>query len=152
MVSFLFGAVPHQIDGWRSHINSETVHRDSHIQLGLDFPNGQRAFGSISKTFHGATNHFEVNLIGSKKSATWQFLNPDELFIGEGRDRRVTTKKTSTLGSKQPPHHGMGWLEGYIETIDQLLNEVCFKQAANYPRLADNVNLMEAVLQVKWKK
>jgi predicted dehydrogenase len=108
-VSYLFGSVPSQIQGWRSYANAETAHRDSHVQVTLHYSNKGRAFGSISKTVHGAPNHFEINVLGTKKSATWKFLEPDEIFIGEGKDRRVVTRKTAELGSLQSAFHAMGW-------------------------------------------
>jgi predicted dehydrogenase len=147
--SFLIGNSPSRINGWRSYINSESSHRDSHIQLSIDYPKG-RAFASISKTYHGATNHFEVNVIGSKMSATWEFMKPDELFIGEGRDRRVLTRKDSILGSQHPPHHGMGWLEGYIEIVSRLFSEVYLNEKKEYPRLRSNLDTLEAMLRAEW--
>ncbi|MBC7396073.1 MAG: Gfo/Idh/MocA family oxidoreductase, partial [Bdellovibrionales bacterium] len=84
-VSYLFGSLPTRIQGWKTNLNSETPHRDSHVQLALDYSKSGRGFGSISKTVHGSTNHFEINVLGTKKSVTWEFLKPDELFIGEGR-------------------------------------------------------------------
>ena len=150
-VSFLYGHVPSQITGWRSYVNADSPHRDSHVHLALEFPKGGRAFGSISKTMHGATNHFEINLVGSKLSATWQFLNPDEIFIGEGRDRRVITRKDCEFGSKYPPHHGMGWIDGYIETASCLLGEVYQGRVKGYPRLSDNLDILNSMFKAQWQ-
>jgi predicted dehydrogenase len=148
--SFLQGEFPVSINGWRSYVNAETPHRDSHNQITVEFPNGSRAFGSISKAFHGATNHFEVNVIGEKKSATWEFLKADEISFGEGRDRRIMVRKDSTFGSQQSPFHGVGWIEGYIEISYQLLREVFFKQKSNYPTLPEQVKILEAMLRTSW--
>jgi predicted dehydrogenase len=147
--SFLIGHSPNRIRGWRSYINAEASHRDSHVQISIDYPNG-RAFASISKTYHGATNHFEINVIGSKMSATWEFMNPDEIVIGEGRDRRVLTRKDSLLGSQQPPHHGMGWLEGYIEIALGLFLNVFQNQKQEYQSLVRNLDTLEAMLRAEW--
>jgi predicted dehydrogenase len=94
-VSFLMNSTPTQIHGWRSYMNAVSPHRDSHVQVAVDFPNSGRAFGSISKTYHGADNHFEINVIGEKLSAAWEFLKPDEIQIGEGRNRRILTRTES---------------------------------------------------------
>ena len=150
-VSFLLGVAPTQINASRSFANAHVPHRESHIQMNIEFLNITNAFGSISKTFHGANNHFEINLLGSKMSATWNFLRPDEIIIGEGRDIRVLTRKDSKLGSKQSPFHGMGWLEGYIEITSQLFTEVFEGQSAVYPRLSENLNVMESMLKVRWQ-
>lgn len=147
--SFLIGSSPARINGWRSYVNAESSHRDSHIQLSIDYPKG-RAFSSISKTYHGATNRFEINVIGSKMSATWEFMKPDEIFIGEGRDRRVLTRKESILGSQHPPHHGMGWLEGYIEIASRLLSDAYKLERQEYPRLERNLDTLEAMLRAEW--
>lgn len=149
-VCFLHGSLPSRIQGWRSYVNAPSAYRDSHIQVALDFRNGARAFGSISKTVHGSGNHFELNLIGSKLSATWEFLNPDEIVIGQGRERKTISRKNMDLGSRQSAYHGMGWLEGYIEIGSRLLTEVFEKQRANYPRLAENLDLLEAMLCTEW--
>ena len=149
-VSYLFGSLPIAIQAWRSNLNSETAHRDSHVQLALQYKNGGRGFGSISKTVHGSSNHFEINVLGTKKSATWEFLKPDELRVGIGRDLHIVTRKTSTLGSQQGPFHGMGWLEGYIEICHQLLSEVYENKTTSYPRLQDNLNLLEVMLKTNW--
>lgn len=151
-VSFLMGTSPSLITGWRSYLNSNAPHRDSHVHLALEFPGASRAFGSVSKTFHGAPNHFEINLIGSRRSATWEFLKPDEIQIGEGRDRGILTRKSCEQGSNQPPHHGMGWLEGYIEIASRLFQEIYQGRASNYPRLSDNLDLLQAMLGIAWRK
>jgi predicted dehydrogenase len=150
-VSFLFGEAPTRVIGWRSFVNAETSHRDSHVQLAMAYPDNGRAHGSISKTVHGATNHFEINVLGSKLSATWKFEQPDEIFIGEGRDRRVLTRKDSLLGSQNPPHHGMGWLEGYIEITGNLIRTAFKGQAPNYPELHDTLQNLEPMLQAEWQ-
>lgn len=145
-VCFLYGDTPLQTNIWKSYKNAERPHRDSHIQLVMDFPGGGRAFGSISKTMHGATNHFEINLIGTKKSATWNFLNPDEILVGEGRDRRVITRKVSSIGSFHPAFHGLGWLEGYIEICRQFILEVRGVGKGNYPRLSENLSMIRILV------
>ncbi len=145
-VCFLYGDVPLKVNIWKSYKNAERPHRDSHIQLIMDFPAGGRAFGSISKTLHGSTNHFEINLVGTKKSATWNFLNPDEILVGDGRDRRVITRKINSIGSCLPAFHGMGWLEGYIEICRQFILEVRGVGKGNYPRLSENLSMIRALV------
>ncbi|MBC7693593.1 MAG: Gfo/Idh/MocA family oxidoreductase [Methylotenera sp.] len=150
--SFLHGSVPREIHGWRSYINAETAHRDSHVQLMANFSGGGRAFGSISKTVHGSTHHFELNVIGSLRSATWKFLEPDQLIIGEGRDLSVFTRKDSNFGSRQSPFHAQGWLEGYIEIAHQLVAEVFHGRTTSYPRLSENLDLLEALFKTRWNR
>lgn len=150
-VSFLFGHAPVQVIGWRSFINAETPHRDSHVQLAIQYPDAGRAHGSISKTVHGATNHFEINVLGSKLAATWKFEQPDEIFIGEGRDRRVLTRKDAQLGSQNPPHHGMGWLEGYIEITSNLIRKVFKGETRGYPELQETLRNLEPMLRAEWQ-
>jgi len=149
-VSFLLGEQRFQGTAWKSYANAETPHRDSHVHLSLRYANGRRAFGSISKTFHGATNHFEVNVVGSKKSATWQFSNPDEITVGIGSSRKTIPRKDTQLGSQQPPFHGVGWIEGYIETLRQLLLEIAVgKGGGNYPTLPDNIKMLESLFSLE---
>lgn len=148
-VSFIFGNLPSKITAWRSYVNSNSPHRDTHVQLSIDFPNG-RASGSVSKNYHGATHEFEIYMIGSKKSALWKFLKPDEILIGEGQNRHILTRKNWNLNSTQPPFHGLGWLEGYVEIISQLCAEVYQNQGVEYPRLKSNLLLLEAMLNAEW--
>jgi predicted dehydrogenase len=149
-VSFLLGSAPTQIRGWRSYINAVSPHRDSHVQLMLQYPNAGHAMGSISKTIHGATNHFEINVLGSRRSATWKFEQPDEIFIGEGRDRRVITRRDSRLGSENPPHHGMGWLEGYIEITGNLIRRAFHGEERTFPELQETLRNLQPMLQAEW--
>lgn len=149
-VTFLYGKMPKEINGWRSYTNADSPHRDTHIQLCLNFENG-RGFGSISKTVHGKNNHFEINIIGSKKSLTWEFQKPDELVIGEGKDLRILSRKTQAFGSQLPPFHGMGWTEGYLEITRNLLSHAFLRNKTEYPRLSENLDLLESMLKVSWK-
>lgn len=148
--TFLLDSMPQHIEGWRSYINSTSSHRDSHIHLTLQYPK-TRALSSISKTIHGATNHFEINIIGSKLTATWNFLSPDEILIGEGKDRRILTRKDSHMGSKQSPFHGMGWIEGYIEIASGLIDHIQNRGKENYPTLSQNLDVLDSMLKVNWK-
>jgi predicted dehydrogenase len=146
-VSYLMNETAFGGTTWLSYANSEAEHRDSHAHVALQFSNGRRALGSISKTVHGATNHFELNLIGTKGSATWQFLNPDELLIGKGNTRSTLARKETILGSQQPPFHGLGWLEGYIEVIRQLVLELQGNGDGNYPKLSQNLQILESLFK-----
>ena len=146
---YFFGEVPLSIIGWKSFLNADAPYRDTHIELMMKFAHG-RALGSVSKTVHGATNHLEVNVIGTKKSVTWSFLSPDEIIIGEGRDLRVETRKENNQGSSQAPFHGTGWLEGYIEILKNFLENVHFGQPVHYPTLQESLNMMDSLFATDW--
>lgn len=147
--SFLMGQPPSEMMGWKSYLNSEMPHRDSHLHLSMAYP-GTRALVSVSKTFHGVGNHFELNVLGTKMSATWHFANPDEIILGEGRHRRVVTRQLNTLGSQLPPFHGMGWLEGYIEIASRLLDHCYHSKIADYPDLVSHLGILNSMLSVRW--
>jgi predicted dehydrogenase len=132
---------------WLSYANAEASHRDSHAHVALQFSNDRRAMGSISKTLHGFTNHFEVNVIGSLASSTWQFLNPDEIVLGKGNSKSTLNRKDTLLGSQQPPFHGVGWLEGYIEIFKQLLGELSEGGERDYPKLSQSLEVLESLFQ-----
>ncbi len=150
-ISFLYGENPTQIKGWRSYANAESAHRDSHAQLSFSFSNGRRGYASVSKNVHGATNQFEVTVLGTKGSASWSFLNPDEIWLGEGRNLRRITRQETSLGSGQAPYHAMGWLEGYIEIAHRLIEDAFFAKPSQYPNLQDNLNLLEVMLSAAWE-
>lgn len=124
---------PHDITLWRSFKNGEAAHRDTHVHLNLGFTNSARGMCSVSKTVHGAGNHFEINFIGTKKHATWKFAEPDILELSEGSMRSYISRKRTDIGSGHNPHHGMGWLEGYIEIILQAL------KGGSYPTLHESL-------------
>lgn len=147
LACYFYGAMPERLHAWKSYKNAQAAHRDTHTHLTLEFANDGRALASVSKTAHGAANDLEITVIGTKKSVTWAFLKPDELLIGEGRERRVVVRRDSELGSQMPPFHGLGWLEGYIEIIHQALREQFKGKKADYPRLAENLRMMELLLQ-----
>lgn len=147
--SFLVGTQLSGGSAWLSYANAEQPHRDSHAHLNLEFQKGIRVMASISKTFHGATNHFEINVIGTKRSANWTFLNPDEIVVGHGISRAVLTRKETQLGSQQPPFHGLGWLEGYVEIIRQVILELEGNENGNYPMLQDNLELLNSMLSLR---
>jgi predicted dehydrogenase len=149
-VCFLSSSFNPEIQGWRSFVNAPSSHRDSHVQVSVNFPNQHRAFGSISKTIHGSPNHFEINLIGSKKYAKWEFLSADEIQFGQGRHRFIHTREDRDYGSKQDPHHATGWLEGYIEIAYQLIESVQTGRKGNYPTLNENLDVLNAIFTTKW--
>ncbi len=152
LVRHLAGENPLRISGWKSFKNADQPHRDSHVQLALDFASGLRAWGSISKTFHGSGNHFEINVIGTRASATWTFMDPDLIWIGEGRERRTLTRKSTTLGTGHPPHHSAGWLEGYLEINRNLLRSVLGLPASSFPTLSENLELLSSVFETRFEE
>lgn len=108
---------------WRSFINAEAPHRDTHVHLHFNFRGEKRGFGSISKTVHGAPNQFEISIIGSKKFASWKFIEPDLIKLGESAVRSFIPRQTTEMGSQHWPFHGLGWLEGYVEIIQSALKK-----------------------------
>ncbi len=148
---FLHGSFEPEIQGWRSYINASSPHRDTHIQVAMNFlPQSKRAFGSISKTVHGSPNHFEINVIGSKKYAKWEFLLADEIHFGMGKDRSIITRRETTSGSQQDPYHATGWLEGYIEISKRLIHHAFNGEPKNYPTLSENLQLLTRIFHTDW--
>ncbi len=133
-------------DIWLSHINSENSHRDTHVHINLEFENKIKAMGSISKTVHGAGNHFEINVMGSKKTVTWNFLEADQLTIGEGTLSTKIRRNENTYGSGQSAFHALGWIEGYIEILKQSILHARGQSYVPYPTLAENLNMLELLL------
>ena len=146
MLTYLVGQPPSRIDAWLTYHNAASQHRDTHVQTVVNFPGGQRAFGSVSKAVHGAGNQFAIHILGSRGSAAWDFEDPDRVTIGQGRDRRTIARASTDLGSGQSPFHGMGWLEGYIECFHQFVRAMR-GDAGHYPTLAENLVLLQTMLQ-----
>ena len=152
LVTFLTGEKPREAAGWISYLNAETPHRDTHFNLTIQYPSGVRAFGSVSKTVHGATNALELNIFGAKQSAHWSFLAPDEITLGKGRDRFVITRKDSLTGGRQAPFHGLGWLDGYTEIARQALFHLSGNTYSPYPTLAESLDATEALLRARLER
>jgi predicted dehydrogenase len=142
---FLAGEMPVDTSLWLSYANSAAPHRDSHVHLQMAFPSGTRALSSISKTVHGAPNHFEINVIGTRQYACWKFLEPDQIEVGVGTRRSYIPRSRTDLGSGHWPHHGMGWVEGYIEIIHRAVRGLA-GETDTYPTLAQNLELVQLLL------
>lgn len=147
--AFLMGEPHFKGTAWLSYANSEAPHRDTHVHLNLEFSKGRRALASISKTLHGAANDFEITLVGTKQSGTWRFMEPDLIWLGHGNSRSIVTPRESVLGSRQPPFHGLGWLEGYVEILRQLFLELLGQGGGNYPRLENNLKILESLFSLE---
>jgi predicted dehydrogenase len=151
LVSYILGDEVRASHGWLSYANTDAPHRDTHIHCSLDYSQGTRALGSISKVVHGSANDLDIHIHGSKKSASWKFLEPDQIIVGVGRDRSILTRQDSSLGSKQSPYHGLGWLEGYIEICRQVLRDIEGEDHTSYPTLAEALRVTEVLLTMERK-
>jgi predicted dehydrogenase len=145
---FLAQDAPAAASLWLGYAAAEAPHRDSHVQLAATLKKGARLFASISKAYHGATNHFELNVVGARGTATWNFLRPDQIELGAGGGSRILPRRDAALGSRQPPFHGLGWLEGYVEIVRRA---VAGREgaAADYPALGPQLDMLEFLLSAK---
>lgn len=143
LLFFLNGGKCEKAQVWKSYVNSETPHRDTHVQLVMEFSRIGRTIGSISKTVHGAGNHLEVNVLGDKGRASWNFSDPDRVLLAHGESEHyVVRKKGTPVGSRQAPFHGLGWLEGYVDIIEKALSG-----QGEYPTLGEALDVMETLLK-----
>ena len=149
LTSYLMGENSFKGTAWVGYANAEAPHRDTHVQFNLKFSAGRQAVGSVSKNVHGAGNDFEVHLLGTKQSASWSFQNPDGIWVGKGGSRTFVPRSDNDMGSQQPAFHGMGWLEGYIEIVRQLLLETQGQGGGNYPKLSENLKMMESLFALE---
>ncbi len=146
----LVGAIPQKGVLSLSHLNSgHSAHRDSHAQIFVRFPGGATGMGSISKTLHGENNRFEITMIGTLKSATWRFLAPDEIEIGEGGRKTILPRVSGDTPSSMPPFHALGWIEGYIGVIEKLLRELEGDSSVDYPRLPKHLEMLRALFEME---
>ena len=101
--------------------------------------------GSVSKTAHGA-NRLEINVLGTDRAAIWRLHQPDEIGVGYGHQMTYLCRADGRFGSQQPPFHGMGWIEGYIEVIHCYLLRKTGKEAPAPPSLQEALDVMEVLL------
>lgn len=146
MALWLVGERPATARAKFFYVNAETEHRDSHVHLDIDFPSGIAARATISKTFHGTSNNFEITAVGSRGALTWRFLNPDEITHGVGGSYSIIRRSDATFGSCQRPFHGLGWLEGYTEVIRQTARQACGFEARPVPTLREQAELFDILL------
>jgi predicted dehydrogenase len=138
---------PMQTICWRSFHNAPAPHRDTHVHLLLRFSDDRSATASISKTVHGASNNLEFTVIGTSGSATWRFLQPDEVEFGSGIRTTVLRRQTTNDSSASSPFHGLGWLEGYIEITRQSLRAVSGLDSVPVPTLQESLAGMRILLK-----
>lgn len=131
---------------WISHWNAAAPHRDTHVHLCLKFPGSRRAFASVSKIVHGAANNFEYTVIGSRGSATWRFMQPDEVECGSGGRTTILRREAANASSGTLPFHGLGWLEGYVEIVHQALREASGLPSIPVPTLQESLAVMNVLL------
>jgi len=132
-----------------SYWNAPAPHRDTHVHLFLKFSKNRRAFASISKSMHGATNHFEYTVLGSQGSATWNFLKPDEVEYGSGNGLTIIRREKENPSSGSFPFHGQGWLEGYIEITHQTLRKAAGLSWEPFPTLEESLDAMDVLLNAE---
>jgi predicted dehydrogenase len=143
---YLMADTPIESNCTLSYWNSIAPHRDSQVYLSLKFTGNKRALASISKTVHGATNNFEYTVMGTRGSATWKFLQPDEVECGFGNRTTIIRRDAANSSSRTAPFHGMGWLEGYIEITQQTLRQAAGLSSACVPTLKEALAAMDVLL------
>jgi predicted dehydrogenase len=131
---------------WLSYRNSAAAHRDTHVHLQLGFSGSRRALISISKTAHGATNDFEYTVFGTRGTATWRFLRPDEIELGCGSRASFIRREIPSASSGTKPFHGLGWLEGYVEITRQTLRRASGLAFTEVPVLSESLDAMDVLL------
>lgn len=146
LLFFFAGGPPTRARAWMSHVNAAAAHRDTHAHVEFVFP-AFRAIGSISKTAHGTGNDLQITVLGSRCSAAWHVERPDELRVARGTEQRVLQKPRDAFGSRQPPFHGLGWLEGYVDIIHNVLSHMAGREA-RYPTLAESLRVMDVLLGI----
>jgi len=147
LMFFFANDIPKKSSAWVSHVNSPAPHRDSHAWVEFQFPKF-RARGSISKTVHGTGNDLELTVLGAKQAVTWSMEKSDTLKIAQGGKITILQKPNDKFGSQQPPFHGMGWIEGYIEIIHNYLMKMGGNASSTYPTLHESLKVMETLLNI----
>ncbi len=146
---YLMDETPLESRCWVSYCNAPAEHRDTHVQLSIRFAGKKSAMASISKTVHGATNDFEFTVFGSRGTATWRFLRPDEVDFGTGSRTVLLRRETPNPSSESASFHGLGWLEGYVEITRQTLRRIYGLPFNEIPTLKESLNAMKLLLNAR---
>jgi predicted dehydrogenase len=131
----------------RWYVNAASPHRDTHVHLTMEHDDGTITLGSVSKTVHGAGNHLELHVLGEKATASWTFTAPDEIVWGEGRARRTQVRIEREPPARPAPFHGLGWMEGYVRLVGEVVGAVRHGRESRAPTLADHLALLRALLR-----
>ena len=148
---YLMGAKALDSCGWLYYGNSAAGHRDTHVHLQLRFSGSRRALMSISKTAHGATNDFEYSVFGTRGTATWRFLRPDEVEVGSGSRTSFIRRETPGTSSESKPFHGLGWMEGYVDITRQTLRAASGLGCTDVPVLKEALDVMDVLLNARFE-
>ncbi len=138
-----------QLELCGSRVNSEhgsSEHDDTYFHIQMQGKSGVYIAGSICNMAHGATNDFEINVLGTNASVNWRFMQPDEMIFSRGSERHTIYRASSELGSRQPAFHGLGWLEGYIEIIRQSFRDLLGLPFKPYPTLQESNWVIKTLL------
>jgi predicted dehydrogenase len=146
LVVFLTGVAPQDVRVRRWYVNAPSEHRDTHVHLTMEH-GGTTSLGSVSKTVHGAGNFLELHVLGEKATASWAFSSPDEIWWGEGRTRRSQVRTEREPPSRPPPFHGLGWMEGYVRLVGEVVAAIRGGQASTAPTLEEHLVMLRALLE-----
>jgi predicted dehydrogenase len=145
----LMSDIPVETRCWAGYRNAPSPQRDTHIHLAMKFRQDRRAIASISKTVHGAANDFEYTVVGTKGTATWRFMRPDEIEVGSGKEKRILSRDTANPSTGTLPFHGLGWLEGYVEISRQALRLASGLDFTPVPTLQESLAAMNVLLNAE---
>ena len=146
LMVFLTGVAPAAVRVRRWYANAPSPHRDTHVHLAME--HGETtSFGSISKTVHGAGNHLELHVLGERASARWRFAEPDEIVWGEGRARRTQARVEREPPARPSPFHGLGWMEGYVRLVGEVVGLLREGRPSRAPTLAEHRVVLRALLE-----
>ncbi len=144
---FCAGGLPAEARVWLTRAGGEAAHRDTHVHLTMRWAQGAHAIASISKIWHGAGNHLELHLVGTRGRASWSFASPDSVEIARGGElTRVPRGAGDGSASGQAPFHGLGWLEGYLSIVENTLLRMAGRPAGPVPTLAEHLGVMRVLL------
>ncbi len=145
LVIFLMGKLPDRTRARRWFVNSASNHRDTHVHVDMDFGEA-RAFGSVSKTVHGAGNHLEIRVIGEKASAAWRFGEPDRVVWADAEGRSTSERRKAAAPYRPPPFHGLGWMEGYARLVHEVTARIRHGRPCEAPTLAEHLQVLRLLL------
>ena len=153
LISFVSASRPRTLTTRMLYALAEAPHRDTHVQFDMILENGAAVQGSVSKVVHGSGNDLEVVLLGTQGTARWNFMNPDQVILGSGRDASLITRKGGECGSTHAPYHALGWMEGYISIVRKALRGEAEASDADLrlPRLQENLGLLELLISASSK-
>ena len=142
----LAGRPPESTSVRRWYVNATSPHRDTHVHLDMKF-GAIASHGSISKTAHGQGNALDLDVVGEHAVASWSLSEPDTIVWGQRGVHSSQARVVAELPARPAPFHALGWMEGYVRVVGQVVSHMLYDRPSQAPTLAEHLSVLRCLLE-----